>query len=171
MTLERPELLKLGGEEAFAAYRGVFNQRYRGQAPVRDVLDRQVVFELDACWHVCSQAAPGDTRHAKPRVWTQERAERILWIEPALTDAQTEIRPSHMTEGREVYLFWVPADPAAGLNQERFYVVVEPIDEARVLFVTAYPIGERYWNEAKRKGPRLYPPPKPPKPRRRKRGK
>src|SRR5438105_879132 len=48
MPVNRPPLLRLGGEEAFAAYQREFDRLYRS-GPVVDVLGNRVSFPSDAC--------------------------------------------------------------------------------------------------------------------------
>ncbi len=159
MPVNRPPLLRLGGEEAFAAYRREFDRLY-GLGPVTDVLGRRVLFPPDACAHVCFKDQRQDRYRKLPRVWTPERAERIPWILPALTTPD-EVRPSHQTAVHQAFLLLVEADPAVGTTWERFGVYVEPAGAQRVRFVTAFPMDRSYWDAARLKGPRLYPPPKP----------
>ncbi len=162
MSMVRPELWQLGGETAFAAYEEAFAALYRHE-PLRDVLGRLVEFPSDACRHVCfTPEAKG-----KPRtVWSQERAERLPWIQAVLICPTVEIRPSHTQHGTEGYLTRVAS--ADGDADELFMVYVRPIDDARVTFVTAFVPALFYWQAAMR-GKRIYPPrtPKPKKPRRR----
>jgi hypothetical protein len=165
MSIQRPPLLCLGGEEAFSAYQAEFTRIY-GAQPVIDVLGRVVEFLPDACRHVCSKGDPGDYYRKLPRGWEQARAERIPWIFPTLLTPY-EIRPSHQTEGNQVYLLSFPADPGAENAWERFGVYVEPISHDRVVFRTAFPMSQAYWDAARLKGPRIYPVPTPKRKRRR----
>jgi hypothetical protein len=159
MPVHRPPMLRLGGEEAFANYQREFDRLYRS-GPVKDVFGRLVVFPPDACEHVCFKDQREDRYRRAPRVWTPERAERIPWILAALT-APEEVRPSHQTDGHQAFLLLVEGDPAAGTAWERFGVYAEPIAAGRAAFVTAFPMDRWYWDAARLKGPRLYPPPKP----------
>jgi hypothetical protein len=98
-------------------------------------------------------------------VWTPERAARIPWILPALITPD-EVRPSHQPEGHEAFLLLVEGKPSTGTVWERFGVYVEPVAADRVTFVTAFPMEKWYWDAARLKGPRRYPPPKPKRRRR-----
>lgn len=154
MPVERLPLLRLGGEGAFTAYQAEFDRLYVA-GPVEDLLGRRVEFLPSACRHVCFKTAGADPYGRLPRgVWAQERAERIPWILTALTEPE-EIRPSHQTEGHQVYLLLVSVDPILGHAWERFGVYVEPAGTKRVIFVTAFPMDAWYWKDA-----RLYPAPK-----------
>ena len=164
MAIPRPPLLALDGEEAFAAYQAEFERLYCTQE-VRDILGRRVVFPPEACAHVCFKDQRDDRYRKLSRVWTPERAARIPWILAALLTPQ-EVRPSHQTEGHQAFLLLVEGDPATGTAWERFGVYVEPTVPGRVLFVTAFPMDRWYWDDARLKGPRLYPPPKPRRKRR-----
>ncbi|RYE13381.1 MAG: hypothetical protein EOP45_21275, partial [Sphingobacteriaceae bacterium] len=82
-------LQNLGGHEQFTAYQKWFRSLYCDpNRVVKDVLNRRVTFDmypsLDDTAHVCYG---GKDDHAyKAEYWVQERAERIAWIEVALTN-------------------------------------------------------------------------------------
>src|SRR3954453_8330984 len=125
MPIKRLPLLRLGGEEAFEAYRIEFDRLYRS-SPVRDVLGRLVHFPPQACRHVCFKPAEEDPYSRLPReTWSQDRAERIPWILAALADPGTEVRPNIQRPDRYSYILVVEADPTAGWPQEYFGVVAE----------------------------------------------
>jgi hypothetical protein len=166
MTSKFPPILDLGGAEAFAEYTAEFRRLYRSGI-VEDVWGRVVRFELpgdEDCKHVCTSGQPGDKRQLLPREWNQERAERLHWITIALREPES-IRPSHKPgmEDHEGYLVAGYAERASGAEWERYVVYVAPEGRQRgkhaksVVFVTAYPIGESYWDEAIQVGPRYYP--------------
>lgn len=159
MPIELPPLLTLGGAEAFAGYQAEFDRFYHS-GEVRDALDRLVVFSEDRCKHVCFKDQPGDADRKLPRVWAQERAERIPWIRLALT-MPVAIHPSHNMLGRQAYLLEGSLELPSGSRWERFIVYVEPEQTRRpkkVWFVTAFPPDTvKYWNDAKNAAPRIYP--------------
>lgn len=157
MAVPRLPLLLLGGEEAFDAYQAEFDRLYRTDT-VLDVLGRSVEFAADRCRHICFKGEDDDPYGQSPRVhWRQARPERIGWILVALTDARTEVRPSHRYDNCDAYLVLVHADPANGLPQERFGVFVELLSAVRVRFRSAYPLTHQTWKLAREKGPRKYP--------------
>lgn len=163
--MEFPPLLQWGDEEAFDAYRAEFDRLYHS-GPVFDVLDRRVIFERapdrperDACCHVCFKDQRDDRYRRLPRVWDPARAERIPWIRTALVHPY-EIRPSHQTEHHQVYLVSGTTATTSGDAWERFGVYVDPIRDKQVRFVTAFPIEKWYWDDARLRGPRIYPEPK-----------
>jgi hypothetical protein len=162
VAVQRLPLLLLGGEAEFTAYQTEFDRLHRAQ-PVVDVLNRQVEFPPHACRHVCFKGEENDPYGRQPRrVWVQERAERIPWILTALLEP-TEVRPSHQVAGREAYLLLVPGAPGSDRQWERFGVFVEVAASGLVTFLTAYPLDESTWRKARAGGRRLYPPPAPPK--------
>jgi hypothetical protein len=150
--MKRPPLLCLGGSEAFPAYQAEFARLYDG-VTILDVLGRNVSFSSAACEHVCFKA---DERGSR-RIWSQERAERIPWIRVALTQPN-EVRPSHQREKNQVHLLLLEAEPSEGVTKEFFGVYVRPLSDTAVEFVTAFPLDERYWQQARRGGKPLYPP-------------
>ena len=157
-TSNRPPLLQLGGEERFANYERHFNQSYRFDL-ITDVLGNQVVFERNACWHVCFEPKEKDHYNRRKRnAWSQMRAEHIPWIMAALTDENTEVRPNDQDPDHRLnYLLDVEADPASGLGREYFCVVVEKTEASKVAFITAFPIDQKYWAKCRRAGRALYP--------------
>jgi hypothetical protein len=120
MALERLPLLRLGGEEAFAAYEAAFDALFRARPDV-DVLGRTVKFPFDACRHACTTDLAGEGYRRGVRAWVQARAERIGWIHRALT-APDEVRPDFQDPDRIVYLLVVPASPEEDLPQGYFVV-------------------------------------------------
>ena len=166
MLVERPTMLCLGGEEAFEAYRKEFARLYRS-GTVFDVLGRRVFFPVNAAQHVCFKTREEDPyRRLKREVWAQERAERIPWILTALQHPD-EIRPDHKEPGRHACLLTIVSAPTEGLPQEYYGVFVSVEGLGLVTFLTAFPMDGPYWRDARRSGPRLYPPPQPKKPKKR----
>jgi hypothetical protein len=157
-----PPLLKLGGEEAFAAYRAEFDHLYRS-GEVKDVWERRVLFDEERCEHVCFKDVPGSKHGEQHRVWSQERAERIRWVETALRTPDS-IRPSHTAAGRQVYMVEGTLEVPSGTVWQWFMVYVEPEAARRakkVDFITAFPPDTlQYWKDAGHQAPRLYPPSK-----------
>lgn len=150
-----PELLSLGGEEAFDAYRAVFDGVYRSPKPIFDVRGYAITFGPDACRHVCYVEDRFDKRRKRAEgdepvreEWDQSRAEHILWILATLM-TPSEIMHNHQVGGYEAYLLGFPRgdfkNPA-----RRYYVSVKPTGDRRREFRTGYPIDLRYWNNARR---------------------
>lgn len=172
------ELLRLGGEDAFEEYRAAFHRLYE-TAPLRDVLKRLIAFPETACRHVCFKEEEGaekpmnSGRFGARRVrWVQERAERIPWIGPALTHPGIEIRPDKEPNRQTCALLArvrVSDESGATERDELFAVIIAEAGTGEGVFVTAFPMERRYWEKARRAGPRLYPPPEPPKAKKRKR--
>ena len=159
MPIERPPLLRLGGEEAFDAYQAEFDRLYRS-GPVFDVLGRLVEFPRSACRHVCFKAPEADPYGRLPRdAWSQERAERIPWILEALSNPGTEVRPHLSDPAKQVYL---PAVDGEGCPPEWFFVVVARVGPNSLEFVTAFRVPYDYWFDWRKGGPRIYPEPKQP---------
>jgi hypothetical protein len=162
VPVQRPPLLRLGGEADYAEYEAEFDRLFR-VSPVSDILGRRVEFPPHACRHVCFKGEEADPYGRQPRrLWVEERAERIPWILTALQEP-TEVRPSHQVAGREAYLLLVPCLPESGRQWERFGVFAEVAASGPVTFLTAYPLDENTWRKARGGGRRLYPPPVPPK--------
>ncbi len=155
-----PELLQLGGEEAFEAYRQVFDNIYRTTKVIFDPQGRVIIFEEDACRHVCFREERFDKRrktHAgeeKVREeWDQARAEHIRWIWVALT-APSLIVHNNQVEGNLAYLLGYPRGNT-NRPSRRYYVSVRPTsrDGKRAIFKTAYPISQEQWDRALRGRP------------------
>src|SRR5438128_2282104 len=139
MPIQRPPMLRLGGEEAFGAYQREFDRLYCS-SPLTDVLGHRVQFPPQACRHVCFKPVEEDPYSRLPRQdWAQERAERIPWIGAALAAPGTEVRPNIQRPDRYSYILVVEADLTAGWPQEYFGVVTEPVGPGTVEFVTAFP--------------------------------
>lgn len=167
MPVKRLPLLELGGEDAFPDYEAAFDRIYRA-GPVVDVLGNLVEFPPGACRHVCFKPPEADPYGRLPReVWSQERAERIPWIDVALSDPGTEVRPNIARPDRLSYFLTVEADPARGLPVEYYGIVAEPQGPGLMTFITGFPLGDHAtFARWRRAGARLYPPPAPPKPKR-----
>lgn len=156
MSICRPKLVSLGGKESFRDYQREFDRLYRS-GPVLDVLGRLIEFPEGACRHVCFKSSESDCYGQGPRdTWSQERAERISWIEAALSDPATEIRPHLLDPGKQVYL---PSMDGEHGPREWFFVVVVRIGAEKGEFVTAYPVPYHYWSTWRKGGRRIYPPP------------
>lgn len=159
-TDTRPPLLQLGGEESFRRYRREFQRLYQSEvSPITDVLGNLVLFPEHSCRHVCFKGDVGD-RYSRSRRenWSQERAERIGWIQFALCDLRTEVRPNdHDPDNRLNYIFIAEADPPNGLEQEYFVVVAERSDRVTMTFITAYAIDHAAWRKYRQAGAALYP--------------
>lgn len=146
-TGTRPPLLQFGGQESFWRYRREFQRLYQSKdVTIVDVLGRRVLFPENSCRHVCFKGDAEDRYSRSSRAnWSQERADRIGWILPALTDARIEVRPEKDLYNRINYLLVVEADPIKGLEQEYYCVVAEKLEANAVVFVTAFPINHRNW--------------------------
>jgi hypothetical protein len=161
VPVQFPPLLDLGGAEAFAKYLSNFERLYRS-GEVRDVWKRLVLFDAERCEHVCFADPPGSKHGERSRVWAQDRAERILWIETALRTPYS-IHPSHTMQGRWVYKVEGTLELPTGSVWQRFMVIVEPEPARRpkkLDFITAFPPDNQYWKDANHQAPRLYPPSK-----------
>ena len=162
MPIERPPLLCLGGEEAFAAYKAEFDRLYRA-GPVLDVLGQLVLFRSEDCRHVCYKEHRDDVYKTGPRgVWKQARAERIPWIYSALTDPRTEVRTDRERAGDLLYLCIFDGEP-----QEPYCVAVHKSGKSEGFFMSAYPVSNQKghpdwskdgWQKKRRKGPVIWPP-------------
>ena len=153
--------LLLGGIENFIHYRNRFRELYQSK-PIFDVLGRKVVFQENACKHVCFKTAEPERFQQLPRdSWSQERAERIPWIRLALTEPE-EVRPSHVNPTNQAYFVTVSSSSESTVSDECFLVLVKPLGEW-VEFVSAFPIDQAYRAQVKRSGPRIYPAPAPQK--------
>ena len=167
MPIERPPLLLLGGEEAFNAYKAEFDRLYRTE-PIRAIHPNYpegiaIHFDADRARHVCFAEVKSDRYKQGPRLWVQERAERIRWIQLALTQPD-EVRAGHTDPRNLAYLLTILANPAGNPpeTQERYGVYIErPDREGHARFCSGYPLDEITWMNARKVGPRLYPPPKP----------
>lgn len=62
----RPLLLRLGGEDSFAAYEREFNRTYFFPE-IRDVLGNRVNFQRSSCWHVCYKRDEEDRSSRRKR--------------------------------------------------------------------------------------------------------
>ena len=139
----RLQLLKLGGYENFAEYEKKFKEIYESRT-LYDVLENEVLFNDPSvngdksCSHVCFGGSVGHWGNIT--YWSQERAERILWIEAALTSPNIKIHNDSVHEKRRRYLLVVDAVPEENLPTEFFCVIVEVKNKKTVNFVTAYPI-------------------------------
>lgn len=121
-----------------------------------------MIFPPTSCWHVCYKRDEDDRSERRRRdIWSQERAERIAWIMPALNDPRTELRPNDKDPINKVnYLLVVEPDPSAHLPQEYYLVVARRISRSTLSFLTAYPITWRQWKGYRDAGPAFYPPKK-----------
>jgi hypothetical protein len=79
------------------------------------------------------------------------------------------VRPNFQRPDTIAYAAIIEAEPAQGWPQEHFFVVTAPSGPGQVRFVTAFPTTHDYWIRWRRGGRRLYPPPDPPKPGRKRR--
>lgn len=151
----RPPLLDLGGHEAFSDYQAAFNQMYAGRQ-ITDPLGSTVSFALNDCLHVCYG---GESRYwGNPIYWKQKRAERIEWIERAIT-APNKIHPDKDYPKRRKYLLYLPPDNDTQEN-EFFNVLVEATDKNRFAFITAYDINQLTYRAYCDVPPCLYPIPR-----------
>lgn len=172
MPIVFPSLLRLGGESQFGRYQAEFDALYHERRIV-DPKGRRVSFPPDACRHVCFKDQKEDRYRRLPRVWDQDRAERIPWIEAALTTPQ-EIRWSHQDPENQGYLLLIRREPDTGGAWERYGAYVEPLSAEEVRFITAYPMQQWYWDNARWLNlppgtvirPRIWPEPKTKKRRR-----
>lgn len=141
-----PDMHRLGGEDKFGEYQKVFSRLYFSK-PVTDVLRRMVVFPGNACRHICFESDYEDRTNKDRVVWNQERAEHIGWIHLALT-APTEIRWNHQNPLNQAYLLGFPTNnPVRPIK--RYYVSVKPKGPEKVVFLTAFPISQAYWDAAR----------------------
>lgn len=150
-----PELLQLGGEEQFEAYRKVFNRLYYPPKPIFDPDGRVIVFDPDYCHHICYREERFDKRRKRAegerRVraeWDQSRAEHILWILAALTRPSFIVH-NNQQEGNLAYLLGYPRGQIARPGQ-RYYASVKPTAAKRAIFKTAYTITQEQWDQALR---------------------
>jgi hypothetical protein len=160
MPPDIPDLLTLGGPEAIEDYREVFARVFlRGLPPV-DPGGCVIVFDRDACDHICYHHDRFDQRRKRAQqelqvrdFWDQERAEHILWLWPALTAPSLIVR-NNQVRGNLVYLLGFPTGNTSRPDR-RYYVSVRPLDDpvTRVRFKTAYPINQRQWDAAMRGRP------------------
>jgi len=93
----------------------------------------------------------------------------MLWraAKPAVALAQANtIHPDKDGGGREKYLLFMPPDEGSDQDNEFYQVLVRRINSKTVMFVTAYGISQKVYDEYKRVGPRIYPPPAPKKSKR-----
>ena len=148
-----PELLELGGEESYGWYGAVFDCVYR-RDPIFDPERRVIVFEEDACQHVCfcePRFEKGERcREGKAKIrdcWGQSRADHILWILPALT-TPCLIAHNNQQDGNLAYLLGFPKN--SNYPTRRYYASVRPTSRKRAIFKTAYPIDQRGWDQALR---------------------
>lgn len=162
-TKARPETRNFGGHEHFSAYQKWFRELYSDPArPIYDVLGRRVLFDqeplLDDCAHVCYGGING--RPYNPDCWYPQRAERIAWIERALT-APKKIHPDENYSDRHKYLLFLPPDEGTEQENEFFCVIVRVLGSKTVAFLTAYDISQATFDKYGNVGPRIYPPPTP----------
>jgi hypothetical protein len=150
-----PDLLQLGGEEQFEAYRGVFNRLYDPSQPIFDPQGRVIVFDDDYCRHVCYCEERFDKRRKRAegeeRVrtsWDQSRAEHILWILAALTRPSL-IAHNNQQGGNLAYLLGYPRGETSRPTR-RYYASVKPTSPKRAIFKTAYTITQEQWDQALR---------------------
>ena len=161
----RQLLQNKGGHAEFEHYRTWFRGLYNDpERPVLDILGRRVLFDtyptLDDCAHVCYG---GEAGHAyKAEHWRQDRAERIAWIEYALTQPN-KIHPDATISTNEKYLLYVPPEMPEQ-EAEYYMVIVRRLNNPKtVAFVTAYGISRKNYDEFEQVGPRIYPAPRPKK--------
>ncbi|MCW3100758.1 MAG: hypothetical protein JWL77_6376 [Chthonomonadaceae bacterium] len=160
----RPPFLKLGGEDNFADYQTEFHRLL--PSGLIDFLGNQVNFPPGSCHHICYKQSDVRSSSSPRDQWRQDRAERIPWIKVALQ------KPTFICEGSRpmwVYLVEIEQDRGNNLVPELFCVVVdardvEPETPGTVYFVTGYTISFREWNDKKKNGRWIHPPPKPYKP-------
>ena len=121
------------------------------------MLGNVVIFPRSACWHVCYTPGQGNRRKGNREIWAQERAERIEWIEAALCNSKTEVRPNdHDPDNRLNYLLIVEAAPDNHKPLEYYCVVAEIVDDRTVEFVTGFPISRETFMKYRRAGRALY---------------
>jgi hypothetical protein len=152
-----PELLQLGGHEAFEAYRAAFAQVFFRPLPLIDPQGRVIIFPTDACEHICYHESRFDQSRKRAEgegrtrdFWDQQRAEHILWLLPALT-APSLIVHNNQVRGNLAYLLGFPTGDH-NRPVRRYYASVRPMNAnmTRVELKTAYPISQRQWDDAKR---------------------
>lgn len=153
-----PDLLQLGGEEAFGAYQEAFDRLLQMALPIFDPRGFTIEFDEDACRHVCYAEDRFDKRRKRAEreervreVWQQDRAEHLLWVLPALV-RPVEIVENNQVRDYEAYLLGYPrSNPVR--PSPRYYLSVRPVGPKRRLFKTAYPCDQRYWDNARRGQP------------------
>lgn len=158
MPPSMPQRLHLGGPEAFEKYREIFACVFLCRSiPVVDPQGRIIVFDGDACRHICFREERFDKRRKRVEgekrtreQWDQQRAEHILWIMPALI-APSLIVHNNQQQGNLAYLLGFPTGDFKR-PRARYYVAVRPLNPqtTRVQFKTAYPIDQREWDNAVR---------------------
>lgn len=177
MALKRPPLFQRGGADCYHLYEAEFDRLYRSDHEIRDVRGLRVVFEAvegdHPCKHLCFKrpGSAADPYRQLSRVeWSQERAERLAWIGPVLANPLA-IRMSHQGTGNLVYLAFVEADPRVTPQaDERYLVLVSPRDAETACFLSAWRVHPGpYWEDASRKGTKLWPEPQQPLPKKRRR--
>ncbi len=148
----RPPLLNLGGHEAFLDYQAAFNPMYAGRL-IADPLGNTVSFAPNDCLHICYG---GESRFwGAPTHWKQKRAERMRWIERAIT-APNKIHPDKDYSKRRKYLLYLPSDNSTQEN-EFYSVIVEALDKTHFAFITAYDISQLTYRAYCNVPPCLYP--------------
>jgi hypothetical protein len=129
-------------------------------------MGRRVIFDtyptLDDCAHTCYGGTAGHAYNSA--FWNQERAERIAWIEIALT-RPNRVHPDEKIQTNQKYLLYVQPE-AVEQDAEYYVVIVRVLNPKTVAFLTAYPISHSKFQEFGRIGPRVYPPSQPKKKKR-----
>jgi hypothetical protein len=124
-----------------------------------DRIGNRVLFSDDNCHHVCFKPVENTYNQGERTEWNLVRAQRLLWIETALTNPTAIV-----TKGKSwYYLLEVEADLSTGAPGELYLAIANPLDatpEKRgdVHFCTAYTISVNQWHEYRKSRPWLYPP-------------
>ena len=124
-------------------------------------MGRLVIFDtyptLDDCAHVCYGGTAG---HAYNQAfWSQERAERIAWIDIALIHPN-KIHPDEGIPTNQKYLLCIPPE-APGQESEYYVAIVRVLNSKTVAFLTAYGISNNQYQKFAMIGPRVFPAPQP----------
>jgi hypothetical protein len=122
---------------------------------IADVRGVRVRFEVATCRHLCYTAEDAVSYCRRPpKCWSQDRAERLPWILPALRDPRTEIRVPPDLPRRQLYFLRFEAEPLTGALAEYYLVTTEHEGPSRALFLTAFPAERSYWERQRRRSPR-----------------
>jgi hypothetical protein len=137
------------GPSEFESYRAAFDAMYLKGA-ILDRFGRRIKFFDDSAEHVCYCKDQYDKRRPPPRErWRPDRAERIPWIEVALTHP-TSVLKENKEKGRENYLIVMQILSESGLKSEYYHVVVQPRrNGTEADFKTAYRLDLQQWIAAK----------------------
>ena len=160
----RPPLKNFGGHPEFHQYRTWFRSLYRvPNKQIFDVIRRQVLFgqypPFEDAAHVCYGGPKENV--GKVEEWKEERAERIAWIELAITSPNFIVTGN--TPNGQVYLLYLGPDPGT-VQEPEYYCVVVNAYESRlneVEFVTAYDVTYTEYDRMRKYGSQIYPKPTP----------